>query len=222
MSARRGSLKTAGMTLSRRHGLCLALRLPTLGIVASLASAPRVLAQAGDPAAATVERLHAALLAAMQQATALGVEGRYRQLTPAVGQAFDFPAMTRFAVGSRWASFSAQEQETLVAAFTRYSVASYAKNFDGFSGQSFQTQRVEPRGEERIVVTRLNNPGSSPVDLTYRMQQSGGAWKIVDVTHDNISEMAIRRSEFSASVREGGAALLLQRLNELSNRLMQG
>ncbi|MXP64027.1 hopanoid biosynthesis protein HpnM [Roseomonas sp. M0104] len=186
-----------------------------------LAAAPAI-AQPADPAAAQIEQFHRKLLEVMRQAKSLGIEGRYRALEPAVRQAFDLPAMARLAVGARWSGFSAAEQAAVTEAFTRMSVASYARNFSGFGGQSFATDRVEAHGEEKVVVTRLINPGESPVDLTYRMRDAGAGWKVIDVLHDSISELAMRRSEFAGSVRQGGAALLVQRLNELSERLMQG
>lgn len=192
-----------------------------LALAPLLAAAPALAQPAADPAAAQVERLHRKLLEVMRQAKALGVEGRYRELAPVVQQVFDLPAMARLAVGSRWSSFSPEEQAAVTDAFTRMSIASYARNFDGFSGQSFATDRVDARGDERVVVSHLNNPGDSPIDLTYRMHNAGGTWKVIDVLHDSISELAMRRSEFAGSVRQGGAALLVQRLNELSDRLMR-
>jgi phospholipid transport system substrate-binding protein len=201
-----------GMKTSRRSLLSLGLLLAAL---------PAAAQTAADPAAQQIEQLHAVLLQAMHQAQQLGVEGRARLLAPAVEQAFDLPGMTRTAVGSRWSSFSAEEQRTVAEAFRRYTVASYAHNFNGFSGQSFTTNRVEAQGEDKVVITTLNNPGGDPVNLTYRMRQANGGWRIIDVLHDSISELAIRRSEFSGAVRQGGAALLVQRMNEQSDRLMR-
>ncbi|MDJ0391096.1 ABC transporter substrate-binding protein [Roseomonas sp. E05] len=192
-----------------------------LALALSLAAAPAV-AQPADPAAAQIEQFHRKLLEVMRQAKSLGIEGRYRELAPAVRQAFDLPAMARLAVGSRWSGFSPAEQAAVAEAFARMSIASYARNFSGFSGQSFVIDRVDAHGDEKVVASRLINPGESPVDLTYRMRNAGDGWKAVDVLHDSISELAMRRSEFSTSVRQGGAALLVQRLNELSDRLMQG
>ncbi|MFC7553897.1 ABC transporter substrate-binding protein [Pseudoroseomonas wenyumeiae] len=205
------------MSIPRRSFLFMGLSLAlVLGPLAPLAAQP-----AADPAAQPVEQLHAALLQAMQQAQSLGVEGRAKLLTAPVEQAFDLPGMARTAVGARWSGFTPEEQKAVAEAFRRYTIASYARNFSGFSGQSFTTNRVEPQGEDKVVITTLNNPGGAPVNLTYRLRQTGGVWKIIDVLHDSISELAIRRSEFSGAVRQGGAGLLVQRLNEQSDRLMR-
>jgi len=48
--------------------------------------------------------------------------------------------------------------------------------------------------------------GPEPVRLDYLVRQTEGMWKIIDVfLNGNISQLAARRSEYSALVREGGA-----------------
>ena len=86
----------------------------SLLIPALLAAAVPALvqAQAADPAAAQIDAFHDALLNLMKQGKSLGAQGRYRQIEPAVQRAFDLPAMTRFAVGPKWASATPQQQAT--------------------------------------------------------------------------------------------------------------
>ena len=190
-----------------------------------LASAPAaVLAQASDPAATRIDGFYDVLLDTMKQAKSLGVEGRYRKLEPAVDRTLDIPAMTRFAVGPKWTSLSAAEQAELTKAFRRMSVATYAKNFDGFSGQSFKVDpKVQTRGADKLVKTQLiQGGGKAPVDLTYRMRQSGGDWKVIDVFYQgSVSQLTTQRSDFSATVASGGAPALVKKLDALSDSLMK-
>ncbi|MFL1461641.1 ABC transporter substrate-binding protein [Roseococcus sp. DSY-14] len=182
--------------------------------------APRPAAAQGSPAQ-VVEGFHAALLGVMRDAQRLGVRGRFERLAPAMGQAFDLAAMTRISVGPPWNTFSPPEQQALAEAFARWSVATYAARFDGFSGESFATQGVQalPNGDA-LVRTVLNRPGGQePVVLSYLVR--GG--RIVDIyLTGTISELASRRSEFTGLVREGGAARLAAELNSRAQRLLAG
>ena len=46
------------------------------------------------------------------------------------------------------------------------------------------------------------NPDDDDVELNYRMRQVDGTWKIIDVYLDGtVSELALRRSEFSGIVK---------------------
>src|ERR1700678_2579476 len=109
-----------------------------------------------DPAAARVDAFDHALLDMMKGGSALGVKGRATKIKPAVDAAFDLPTMTRFAVGPGWAQMTGAQQSALTAAFTRLSVASYAHNFDSFSGEHFDLDpAVQTRGADKIVQCKL-------------------------------------------------------------------
>jgi phospholipid transport system substrate-binding protein len=188
-----------------------------------LGAAPLVRAADPDPAIGQVEGLDSALLAAMKEGPSLGVKGRFHKLQPAVERAFNMPAMAQFTVGPAWAKFSDADKAAVIAAFTRYSVASYASNFDSFSGQTFTVDpKVDVRGPDKLVRTKLVVANHAPVDIVYRMREAGGTWKIIDILFQgSISQLATRRSDFSATVASGGAAALVAHLNALSDKLMR-
>ena len=187
---------------------------------AMISVAPPALAQSADPAAGTVEALHSALLAIMRAGAAAGQAGRARQIAPAVDRTFDVPQMTRLAVGPSWTSIATADQAALVAAFRSMTIAQYAKNFDSFSGERFvMTPQVETRGGDKLVRTTLVVPGGNPESLGYRLRQSGGQWKIIDVYYRNsISQLATRRADFARVLASGGAKALVAHLNELAAR----
>ena len=195
-----------------------------LSALAALAAAPAVVqAQAADPAAAQIESFDQALLNVMKQAKSLGVQGRYRELQPAVERAFDLPAMTRFAVGPKWSTVSPGDQAALVKAFTRLTVASYAHNFDGYDGEKFVLDpQVQTRGPDKLVKTRIVPSKGEATDIAYRMRQSGGGWKVIDVYYKgSISELATRRSDFAGTMDSGGAPALIQKINALADKQMK-
>ena len=191
----------------------------TLAIPAALAQA-----QVADPAIGTVNVLKSGLIAAMRAGAPAGLAGRARVLTPAVDRAFDIPLMTRLAVGPAWTGISAADQSGLVAAFRALTIAQYAKNFDSYGGESFAVApQVETRGGDKLVRTTLNVPKGSDEALNYRLRQSGGQWKIIDVYFRNsISQLATRRSEFARPLATGGAQGLIAHLNRLASRPDKG
>ena len=181
-------------------------------------------AAAADPAAQQIEGLDAALLEAMKAGKAgQSAKERYRKLEPAVARAFDFATMTRFAVGPAWANIPVGQQQQLIAGLQRLTVASYVHNFDGYSGQSFQVDpKVVTRGPDKVVQTHLISPGDAAVPISYRMRESGGAWKIIDVFYNGaISQLTTRRADFAATLANGGAAALVAHINALVDKAMK-
>jgi phospholipid transport system substrate-binding protein len=178
---------------------------------------------AADPAAQTIDGLDAGLIEAMKAAKSASARERYRKLEPVVARAFDFATMTRFAVGPTWASIPASQQQQLIEALQRLTVASYVHSFNDFSGQRFDVDpKVVTRGPDKVVTTHLVSPGDAPVTIAYRMREAGGGWKIIDVFYNGaISQLTTRRSDFAATLAHGGAPALLAHINALVDKQMK-
>jgi phospholipid transport system substrate-binding protein len=202
--------------IHRRH----AIRLPLLALPA-LSAGRRARAQEGPQQ--VIEGFHATLLAVMREAQRLGPRGRFDRLAPVMARVFDLAAMTRISVGPPWTGFAPAEQQALTEAFSRWSVATYASRFDGFSGESFETlgTQMQPNGDA-LVRTRLHRTGGQEaVALSYLLR--GNPPRVVDIyLTGTISELASRRAEFTALLREGGAARVTTELQARTQRLMGG
>lgn len=180
---------------------------------------------AAEPApAATLDAFYKVLLSVMKDGKKLGFAGRRERLAPAIRRAFDLPLMTRLVVGLQWASMTKVQQQQLIAAFSDYSIATYASQFNGYSGEKFV---VDPKAfpapaNDVIVHTKLVQSDGKPVELDYLLRNIQGAWRIIDVyLSGTISQLAARRSEFSSVLNrsgvEGLVSLLKRKTTELSN-----
>ena len=187
-------------------------------LVAALAALPFI--PAAKAQTAPIERLNAALLDVMRNARSLGVRGREGRLRPVMEQVFNLPAMTRIAVGPSWTGFSPADQQALVAAFSDWSIATYANRFDGYGGESFEIQgsTARPNGDQ-LVNTRIVRPNDQPVQINYLLREG----RIVDVyLTGTISELASRRSEFAGLLRDGGAPRLVAELRRRTADALRG
>jgi phospholipid transport system substrate-binding protein len=190
-------------------------------VLAAAAAATAQTAPAVAPVAA-VQGLCDALISAMKQGPALGFAGRRQLLEPEIRRAIDLPLMTRLVLGPPWRSLTPDVQRQLVEAFSDYSISTYANRFSGYSGEQFSVDPAPTRLEsgDVIVHTKLLTKDPDPVRLDYLMRSSGGAWKVIDVyLSGTISELAARRSEFSAVLRQGGAAALVEMLRKKAAEL---
>jgi phospholipid transport system substrate-binding protein len=178
-------------------------------------------AAVNDPAASQVQNLTTSLLQSMQAGPAEPMTERYRRLEPVINQVIGLRLMTRLAVGPGWTNFSPEQQNALIAAFSRFTIANYAHNFRDFSGEKFAIDGVESRGEDKIVRTRIIPAHDTPVNLLYRMREVDGVWKVIDVYSDGVSELTLRRDDFVAAIAAGGAPALIAHLRKVSDELMK-
>ncbi len=175
-----------------------------------------------DPARTVIQRFHQSLLAVMKEAESLGVTGRYQRLQPRIEEAFHLPLMIRVAAGSFWKKADTEQRSRLVAAFKRLSISTYANRFDGYSGQVFEIVGQRPGPQKTVLVkTRIVSPGDSPARLTYVVKEYEGQWRIVDILLDNdISELAVRRSEYRHLLKKNGVDGLIAALNRKADGLV--
>jgi phospholipid transport system substrate-binding protein len=189
-------------------------------MLAGLRAAP-----AAEPAAATIERFYAALLAVMKEAKRLSFDARYSRLAPAITQTFDLGLMTRLAVGPAWVQLGPDQQQRLATAFSHYTISVYASRFDDYGGERFTvspTATANPNGA--IVETRLVKANGENVSLNYLLRQDGaGVWKVIDVyLSGTVSELATRRSEFASVLQRSGIDGLVQMIEQRAAALRTG
>ena len=197
-------------------------RLPQLAILvtALLYLAPP--ANAGS-ASNLITELNGAFIGVMN-ANALGYESRYKKLEPALAEAYDFAEMARVATGRQWRSLTDIQKRQLVTAFHDLSVATYAARFGGFSGGHFEILGEEPAPAGCVRVNNQIVPASGePVRIDYLLRQTAGQWRVIDVyLKSSISELAVRRSEFTDILAKSGFDGLIGDIKAKVSKLQRG
>jgi phospholipid transport system substrate-binding protein len=198
-----------------RWGRASAALLASSWLLVSTAHAVETAGVPATPPTHAIEALHAVLLGVMKDAEELGYEGRRDRLSPVVNDLFDVSFMAEKSVGRHWRTTSQEERQHLLETFAGFLVANYASNFDGYSGQTFETLGEEPSTRGTVLVrTRLLDPSSEPTQLNYRLRPVDGEWKIIDIYLDGtVSELALRRSEYSSLIQREGFDSLIVALN---------
>ena len=169
-----------------------------------------------DPAAAqVVEKLHAELLEVMKKAKALGYKGRYQRLAPLVASSYDFPFISKLVVGRYWSEFSLEQKEQFVNTFTKLSIATYAHQFNGYSGEHFKTISAEESTRGRLLIkTVLIKSDGEEVTLDYMLHQNEHHWQIINVIAQGVSDLSLKRAQYTSYLKKEGFVGLLQKINE--------
>ncbi len=166
-------------------------------------------AAAGAPA--QIERFNATLLEIMKGGAQLGYQGRYAKVEPAVRTTFDVPFMAAKSVGTTWSKLDAEQRKRWIETFEGYMVSNFADRFDDYSGQTLEVVGEKPASHDtRVVLTQIHRPGDDSVELNYRMRETESGWRVVDIySGGSVSEIALRRSEYGAVLKQGGIDKLI-------------
>jgi phospholipid transport system substrate-binding protein len=171
---------------------------------------------AGDrEAVEIVENLHTTLLAVMKDGVQIGYKGRYDRLEPLIKASFDLPFISRTVMGRYWETLNQEQRSKFIETFSELSIATYAGNFDSYSGERFKTiSEKEVSGGRIQVQTRLIKSDGGEIRLDYILHRIDYQWRIINVIAEGVSDLALKRAEYSAFIKNKGFDALLVKLNE--------
>jgi len=171
--------------------------------------------ESGANARQLVEKFQSELLAVMKNGKQLGYSGRYDKLYDPVTSSHDLTKIARIVIGKEWEKLTEEQQQKLVDVFTKLSVASYAHNFKDFSGESFTFDSLEETARGGVVVhAHLSVPDDKDVKFDYMLKEKGTSWRIINIIANGVSDLALKRSEYTTILQREGFDALIAKINE--------
>ena len=166
---------------------------------------------------AVVEKLHATLLNVMRDANSLGFTGRVQMLNPVLAETFDFTTIGRIVTGNStegWNALDDTQRGRFLDVFAQLSAAAYASNFDGYSGEFFETLAVEEKRGHVLVKTVIVKSDGDKVTLDYVVRENNGLWQIVNVIASGVSDLSLKRADYTAVIKSEGLDSLIGKLTD--------
>ncbi|MEY4718621.1 MAG: hypothetical protein RL563_1239 [Pseudomonadota bacterium] len=162
-----------------------------------------------------VEEFQNQLIDVMKQGQSLGFQGRYDKLDSAVRKSHDLPKIARIVVGKQSEELTPEQQAKLEGVFSKLSVSAYAHNFKSYSGESFSFVSEEETGRGGVVIhTNLLIPGDKDVKFDYMMKKKDEGWQIINIIADGVSDLALKRSDYTSVLSREGFDALIAKINE--------
>lgn len=168
-----------------------------------------------------IDRLDDALIAAMKGGAKLGYHGRYRLLEPVIAGTYDMTFVARLSLGSHWSGFSQSQRDAFVKALADYTVANYAAQFDAYNGEKFAVlsqEQLRP-GFEMVKTRFTSGGGDKHHEFDYMLHLDQGHWRIINVVVDGVSDLSMKRAEYTQVLGKGGFDALLAKLKNLTESL---
>ncbi len=196
-------VKKVGMSL-------LALILLTM-----VPSAVPAISAGNQGATQVIERLETTLLTVMKEGKKLGYKGRYDQLEPVIRATFDMPFISKTVLGRQWEILNDGQRSRFVETFTRLGIATYAANFDDYSGEHFKVIMEKEVSAGRILVkTHLIKSDGGKVELDYLLHRIDNAWRVINVIAEGVSDLALKRADYTNFLKNKSLEALIAKLDE--------
>ena len=131
----------------------------------------------------------------------------------------NFQRMTSSAVGRYWKTASPEQQARLQQEFKILLVRTYAGALTQVKEQTVQLKpmRGSPTDTEVVVRTEIKGKGD-PIQLDYRLEKAGDAWKIYDVNVLGVWLVEQYRNSFAQEIGSNGIDGLIAKLAERNSK----
>ncbi|MDA1098549.1 MAG: ABC transporter substrate-binding protein [Proteobacteria bacterium] len=132
---------------------------------------------------------------------------------------FDIPLMARFALGNHWKRASAEQRVAYLEVFGKSLLNQYAAKIAGAKVTGFDVLSAQQAGGRDVMVqSRITQSNGQILKLVWRMRQSNGQFRVIDVVAEGISLALTKRQEFAAIIKSSGGdvAQLIARLRHIS------
>ncbi len=187
---------------------------PLVGAVAFLmAWGYGVHAFAGE-ATRVVTELQDSIMTIMKEGRELGYTGRYQTISPTVEKTHDLDTIARLVVGRHWKGLDASQKSTFVETFRNLSISMYAGRFKDYGGEQFNilSETSLKRGNRKLVTSHFVKSDGKTMTFTYVLHRIHDQWKIISVSVNGVSDLAVKRAEYGGILRKDGFPTLIERL----------
>ncbi len=201
------------------HGTSFARRLAPM-LVAALATTAALSqpTRAAESPRAVVDATTSSVIATLAD-TSLSMSEKRRRVEEIVYARVDFDTLSRLVLGQRWSQLNETERGEFEREFKQNISATYGRNVENYENEriTIVDDRQEPRGDWSVR-TKIVRHGSDDISVDYRLRETDGTWKIIDVTIEGLSLASNYRSQFQEIMANGGIDHLLTILREKNAR----
>ncbi len=136
---------------------------------------------------------------------------------------FDFEYMSQLVVGKHWRGASAEQRNKFVGEFRTLLVRTYATSLNQYVDQQivYLPSRDKAGADEATVRTEIEQPGTFPIPIDYKLHLKDSKWIVFDVVIDGVSMVTNYRTTFAKEIRAGGMDALIASLAERNEKGME-
>ena len=82
----------------------------------------------------------------------------------------------------------------------------------GIGGEHFETRAAEDKKNSLFVKTVLIGADGKEVPLNYLLAKSDTGWRIINVVAEGVSDLSLKRAEYTAVIGSSGIDALIAKL----------
>lgn len=147
--------------------------------------------------------------------TEMSLDEKQAEVRKRIEANFELDVIIRRAIGRNWRLMDASEQKKVLELVKQLVVKAYVKGMDGKAKPQVSLGEVTTISEKRIEIQSTVSLDGKTYYVLYRLGRLESGWQIYDIVAENISVVSNYRQQIDDHFRQGSAAGLIARLEEL-------
>ena len=145
------------------------------------------------------------------------IDARFAKL---FNEYLDLDFIGKFVLGRYWNTAKPAERKEFIEVYRQMNIKTWSKRFDEFKGKSFNFNGTTPSNSKNqiFVDTTVPMPQGAPAKVIWRVKDTNGNLKVVDIIIENVSLAITARNEYTAYIKKSknGVADLIADLRQKS------
>ena len=115
----------------------------------------------------------------------------------------DLDFIGKFVLGRYWNTAKPAERKEFIEVYRQMNIKTWSKRFDEFKGKSFNFNGTTPSNSKNqiFVDTTVPMPQGAPAKVIWRVKDTNGNLKVVDIIIENVSLAITARNEYTAYIK---------------------
>lgn len=117
-------------------------------------------------------------------------------------QNLDLDFVGKYVLGRYWRTSTDKQREEFLALYKEFNVKTWTERFGEFKNQKIEYTGTSPASndDQIFVKTKVAFGNSQDIDILWRVQDSNGKLKIIDIIVENVSLAQTSRSEYASFI----------------------
>lgn len=129
----------------------------------------------------------------------------------------NYSALAEASLGSEWAARTDAEKAEFSDVLKQLVQKAYERNLKKTLSFNIEYVGEETAGNVIVVKTKAiskTNAREEPIEINFKMQEVGGAWRVNDIVTEGVSLVSSYRSQFTKIIKKDGFPALIKKMKD--------
>lgn len=128
---------------------------------------------------------------------------KQERFTKLFNEDLDLDFIGKFVLGRYWRTANAKQRSEFIDVYRKLNIQTWSARFDEFKGKHFEFDGVEnSKSPDQVFVnTKVPMEEGTPAIVRWRVKETNGKMKVVDIVIENVSLAQTSRSEYTSYIK---------------------